>query len=411
LLIFFVVLTAAALVFFLQLHGRRWTFQNNDSIRDFWVSFGFEFFLFVWVFFFGASLASFLNVVAYRLPRKLSLLGSSFCPHCRVPISASDNLPVIGWWLLRGRCRACRLPIAVRYPINEAIGGAIVLACYVATVMGHGWNLPGRFEADEPFGVTLNFARLDLDFVWLAAIQATVLLVLFTVSLVEANGKNSATSHEITSDEKPHLPIFFWLILFALFIGLFLLQPLLYIQPTSLFQTPLPSPILMGEGSGGRADESDTSKLKITPGVALPTGSQSIKSVGLTSLSEDIPTAANSMLLGFLAAMLCGWIVCRQTSDVFYSWLLLGLVFGWQFVAMTAFTAAVYSSVVRWVTSPPRLWLIALLLLLFWRNIDWMAGDRLPIYRNGVYGLMLLVSVLTLVAFRKSRKEQRLVHG
>ncbi|MGH9315265.1 MAG: prepilin peptidase [Vicinamibacterales bacterium] len=76
----------------------------------------------------GLSIGSFLNVVIYRLPRRQSLVWpGSFCPACRVPIRWYDNLPVVGWLLLHGRCRACRAPISVRYPIVEAFTGGLFL--------------------------------------------------------------------------------------------------------------------------------------------------------------------------------------------------------------------------------------------------------------------------------------------
>ena len=66
---------------------------------------------------FGATIGSFLNVVAYRLPRHESLVRpGSRCPGCGTAIKPYDNLPVIGWLLLRGRCRGCRTAISPRYP-------------------------------------------------------------------------------------------------------------------------------------------------------------------------------------------------------------------------------------------------------------------------------------------------------
>ncbi len=70
----------------------------------------------------GACVGSFLNVVVYRLPRGLSLLyPGSHCPHCKTPLSPTENLPILGWFLLRGRCRHCGDPIAWRYPAVEAL--------------------------------------------------------------------------------------------------------------------------------------------------------------------------------------------------------------------------------------------------------------------------------------------------
>ena len=74
----------------------------------------------------GAVIGSFLNVVAYRLPRGESLVRpGSRCPHCETPIKPYDNVPVLGWLWLRGRCRACGAPIAWRYPAVEALTGLL----------------------------------------------------------------------------------------------------------------------------------------------------------------------------------------------------------------------------------------------------------------------------------------------
>jgi len=70
---------------------------------------------------FGAIVGSFLNVVVYRLPRGESLSApGSRCPACEVPIKPYDNVPVLGWLWLRGRCRNCGDPISPRYPLVEA---------------------------------------------------------------------------------------------------------------------------------------------------------------------------------------------------------------------------------------------------------------------------------------------------
>jgi leader peptidase (prepilin peptidase)/N-methyltransferase len=78
---------------------------------------------------FGAVIGSFLNVVAYRLPRRESLVTpGSHCPQCGVPIRPYDNLPVVGWLMLRGRCRACRTQISARYPLVEALTAALAVS-------------------------------------------------------------------------------------------------------------------------------------------------------------------------------------------------------------------------------------------------------------------------------------------
>ncbi|QDT56570.1 Leader peptidase PppA [Caulifigura coniformis] len=99
------------------------------------------------VFFFtlGATIGSFLNVVAYRMPRGESVvLRSSRCPRCTTAIQPRDNIPVLGWLLLNGRCRACQVPISAQYPIVEFIAGAVFLALYLAELISGGRNLPVR---------------------------------------------------------------------------------------------------------------------------------------------------------------------------------------------------------------------------------------------------------------------------
>jgi leader peptidase (prepilin peptidase)/N-methyltransferase len=74
----------------------------------------------------GAVLGSFLNVVAYRLPRGESLSRPrSRCPRCETPIRPYDNVPVLSWLALRGRCRSCRGAIPWRYPLVEAMTGLL----------------------------------------------------------------------------------------------------------------------------------------------------------------------------------------------------------------------------------------------------------------------------------------------
>lgn len=80
------------------------------------------------VFFLGASIGSFLNVVIYRLPEGLSLLHPpSRCPHCHHRLRPYDNVPVLGWLWLRGRCRHCGTAIAMRYPLVELTTGILFL--------------------------------------------------------------------------------------------------------------------------------------------------------------------------------------------------------------------------------------------------------------------------------------------
>jgi leader peptidase (prepilin peptidase)/N-methyltransferase len=79
----------------------------------------------------GLTFGSFLNVCIYRLPRDLSVVfPRSTCPGCHNLIRAYDNIPVLSWLILRGRCRHCKTHISARYLIVEILTGAIFLACY-----------------------------------------------------------------------------------------------------------------------------------------------------------------------------------------------------------------------------------------------------------------------------------------
>jgi leader peptidase (prepilin peptidase)/N-methyltransferase len=83
----------------------------------------------------GAVFGSFLNVVAYRLPRRESLVKPrSRCPSCGTPVRPYDNVPVLSWLLLRGHCRTCSARISPRYPLVE---GATALLC-AGAVLTHG---------------------------------------------------------------------------------------------------------------------------------------------------------------------------------------------------------------------------------------------------------------------------------
>ncbi len=83
----------------------------------------------------GAIVGSFLNVVAYRLPRHESLVKpASHCPRCGTPVRPYDNIPILSWLLLRGHCRSCGGAISARYPLVEALTAA---SCVGAVLVHH----------------------------------------------------------------------------------------------------------------------------------------------------------------------------------------------------------------------------------------------------------------------------------
>jgi leader peptidase (prepilin peptidase)/N-methyltransferase len=85
----------------------------------------------IFVFVFGSCIGSFLNVVIYRLPAKMSLLyPPSRCPVCEHSLGKTENVPVLGWLWLRGRCRWCHTSISARYPLLEATTGLLFLLIF-----------------------------------------------------------------------------------------------------------------------------------------------------------------------------------------------------------------------------------------------------------------------------------------
>jgi leader peptidase (prepilin peptidase)/N-methyltransferase len=108
---------------------------------------------------FGGVIGSFLNVVAHRVPLGESLVSpGSRCPHCETPVKPYDNVPVVSWLVLRGRCRSCGAPISPRYPLVELLT-AIVFAAVVA-VRGFDDDL----VLELPFvSLLIALAAIDLD--------------------------------------------------------------------------------------------------------------------------------------------------------------------------------------------------------------------------------------------------------
>ncbi len=83
------------------------------------------------IFVFGSAIGSFINVVVYRLPAKLSILWPpSRCPNCLNQLRAYDNVPILGWLWLRGRCRYCKNKISQRYPLIEALTGIVFVLLF-----------------------------------------------------------------------------------------------------------------------------------------------------------------------------------------------------------------------------------------------------------------------------------------
>jgi len=135
---------------------------------------------------FGLVFGSFLNVVVYRCPRHLSVVRPpSFCPWCKTEIESRDNIPLFSWLFLEGKCRHCRGPISIRYPLVEAATAVIFIS--IAATIRPLWGcsawwmfatclaVPAVIETDGqscPPGVTLWFGSIGLVALVVGALTA-----------------------------------------------------------------------------------------------------------------------------------------------------------------------------------------------------------------------------------------------
>jgi len=142
----------------------------------------------------GLIVGSFLNVVAYRLPRGESVVfPASHCPSCDTQIKPYDNVPVLSWLWLRGRCRTCHKSISARYPIVEAVTAALL----VAVVLDKG------ADSDAWLGIAfvillVPVTLIDLDH---RIIPNTLMLVgtVVSVALVLLTDPGALTEHLIAA--------------------------------------------------------------------------------------------------------------------------------------------------------------------------------------------------------------------
>jgi leader peptidase (prepilin peptidase)/N-methyltransferase len=100
--------------------------SNFEVVTGLPVTFGY-----VFVFVFGAVIGSFLNVVIHRVPRGQSIVfPDSTCPKCRNPIKIFDNIPILSWLILKGKCRNCKEKISIRYPAVELLTALLFLLVF-----------------------------------------------------------------------------------------------------------------------------------------------------------------------------------------------------------------------------------------------------------------------------------------
>ncbi len=143
----------------------------------------------------GLLVGSFLNVVVWRVPRGESVAHPpSACPRCGHRIRVRDNVPVVSWLLLRGRCRDCQGPISPRYPAVE-LGTALLFAA-VAAWTGASWTLPALLYLA---GVAVTLSLIDIDTRRLpdVIVLPSVVVGLALLALATWAPGSSATGHDL----------------------------------------------------------------------------------------------------------------------------------------------------------------------------------------------------------------------
>lgn len=273
-----------------------------------------------WVAAVGGCIGSFLNVVVYRLPAGISLSSpGSHCPRCLHPIRWHDNVPVFGWFLLRGHCRDCRNWIPLRYPAVEATVAVLFLVIAFVEGTALGANLPTR-----PVAVVDGLILPELTVWQLAGIMGWHLLLLCTLlgaALIRYDGH--------------HVPA-----------RLFLPGLMVAVVGSSIWPHLLPQPAAVLAGGP-------------TPGIVD----------GLAGLTTGL-------VLGLVTWKL---LEPRQRPDLVWAAALTGTLLGWQAslaVGVATFLLALVARLVSrlwtpWRRVPPVAWLglCSLVWIVQWRSL------------------------------------------
>ncbi|MEO1524793.1 MAG: prepilin peptidase [Planctomycetota bacterium] len=142
-----------------------------------------------WFIYVGCSIGSFLNVVAWRMPRGQEISGGSRCARCANKLKVRDNFPVLGWISLLGRCRYCSLPISRRYPIVEALVGLSLMLVGVTQLYWIALPLPEQLLAYiEWEGGPLWAPRGSPTVIYIVSYHFIALSSLWAMALIRIDG-------------------------------------------------------------------------------------------------------------------------------------------------------------------------------------------------------------------------------
>ncbi len=377
----------------------------------------------IWLFVLGAVLGSFLNVCVYRIPQHERLIDQlrglvspgSHCPRCKAPIRKSDNLPIIGWIRLKGRCRNCGGRISFRYPLIEFLNGLLFVLVY--------WlELPHEFSTHawesstwSPLGPHLVGGLQDVQMLHLRYFYHLVLLeALFVASLIDLD--------TMTIPDASTLPAMAVGLIGAVALGQMYLVPVWFQDPALASFAPEWARNLFGQ--------------MVAPPPQFAPG---VKTFGLYGLEvpawtlewphlHGLAVSAAGLVIGgglVWGVRLAGFWTLRREAMGFGDVILMALVgsfLGWQPTLVAFFIAPFFAMLItagRWVVSlfsksrlvemqlpyGPYLSLSALVVVVCWK---WMwpivgrwfsAGPLVPLM--GLALLVLMIPALFFIQFIK----------
>jgi leader peptidase (prepilin peptidase) / N-methyltransferase len=253
----------------------------------------------------GAMLGSFINVVVHRLPRGESVVTKrSRCPRCQAAIRPSDNVPVLGWLWLKGRCRDCGGQIAASYPLVEGFCGLMVALLAAAELVAGGRWLPRLVERGPP-GID-RLLRGDWQLLLAFALHAGTVLAIVCWSLLDGELASNRAAGSASGKRLWTVPIRSLLILVGIVLGAVAVAPA--IGPPGL------------QPAGGN----------------WPAGSPR---------QAALAAAACGIAAGWVITRLASGLVrtqrSRRSAGIGFGLPLLGSVLGWQMVTLVALVVVV----------------------------------------------------------------------
>ena len=310
-----------------------------------------------WFFYFGASIGSFFNVLAARLPAGRGVVfGGSKCPYCNSNLSKFANTPIFGWLWCRGKCLTCRLPISVKYLWIELIFGLLFTVLAARELFSGGVNLP-NWKGYSYVGIiyTVFYPKWELIGAYLHHAFYLASLLMLAISCWERNP----------------FPWRAWMtIVFSIVLIRFVRIDLEFVRwfegmpGLTKFPFGLPSSgitILLGAVAG--------SALGFFSQYFLPSSTRSVVQVEADMVEAEMPAHPNQRVANTQWVQGC---------------LLVGCVIGWQSVVMVIPVAFYVAWLWKWffgtksphasVASLASLFLVAFLHLMAWRQIVSMIG-------------------------------------